>query len=258
MAVSTRPAAPTEAGRIAEAGSPAGPCLGRQRWHRLLFAHWTVPAAAIQDRLPRGLFVDTHQGEAYLGLVPFFMQRVRPRGLPPLPGLSWFLEFNLRTYVLDAHGRPGVWFYSLDCDLPLAVAVARRWFHLPYEHATMHAAVEGDTCDFTSRRRGSAAPADRFTWTAPTRGGQPAAPGSLESFLVERYRLFTARADGTPLTACVRHAPYRLHTPVVSRWSTTVAELAGFTLRGPPVSLLAADTVDVGVHPVQPVFPVAR
>ncbi len=249
---------PTDTSRAAERTAPAGPCLGYQSWHRLLFAHWKVPAAAVQSRLPRGLFVDTHRGDAYLGLVPFFMQRVRPRGLPPLPRLSWFLELNVRTYVFDAEGRAGVWFFSLDCNQSLAVATARRFFHLPYEHATMAANVTEDTCEFSSRRRGVAALSDRFVWKAPTQGGRPAAAGSLESFLVERYRLFTVRSDGTPLTAGVRHAPYRLHEPVVRRWSTTVAELAGFTLRGPPDSLLAADTVDVAIHPIRPVFAATR
>lgn len=214
--------------------------------------HWTVPAAAVQARLPRGLEVDTHRGEAYLGLVPFLMQRVRPRGLPPLPGLSWFLEFNVRTYVRDAHGRAGVWFYSLDCNQPLAVALARRWFHLPYEHASMSATVEGDTCRFWSRRDRLAGPADRFCWTAPTRGGRPAAPGSLDHFLLERYRLFTARRDGMLLTGRVRHEPYRIHVPVVTAWSTTAAAIAGFRLDGPPASVLAADPVDVDIEPVRP------
>jgi uncharacterized protein YqjF (DUF2071 family) len=243
---------PTDPARVADRTAPAGPCVGYQRWHRLLFAHWTVPAAAVQARLPPGLFVDTFAGEAYLGLVPFFMQRIRPRGLPPVPGISWFLEFNLRTYVFDEHGRPGVWFYSLDCNQALAVAVARRWFHLPYEHATMRASMDGDTCDFTSRRRDASAPADRFTWTVPAPAGNPAPVGSLEFFLAERYRFFTVRRDGAIVTACVRHAPYRLHAATATRWSTTVAGLAGFNPGGPPVSVLAADTVDVAIHPLRP------
>lgn len=224
--------------------------MGYQRWNRLLFAHWTVPAADIQSQLPAGLQVDTFAGTAYLGLVPFFMERVRPRGLPPVPGVSWFLELNLRTYVVDRAGRPGVWFFSLDCDQPLAVALGCGVFHLPYEHAAMDARLEGARCDYASRRRASRAPTDRFTWTAPQHGGRTAAPDSLEHFLVERYRLFAARPDGTLLTGLVRHAPYRLHDPVVERWSTGVARLAGFDLEGPPVSLLSAEAVDVDIHAI--------
>ncbi len=249
------PPPPTEAARAAERVAPAGPVVGTQRWNRLLFAHWVVPAADIQSRLPRGLFVDTFEGEAYLGLVPFFMERVRPRGLPAVPKLSWFLEFNLRTYVFDAYGRPGVWFFSLDCNQPIAVTLARRFFHLPYEHATMSAALAGDTCDFFSTRRGAGTNSDRFTWTSATTGGQPAAPGSLESFLVERYRLFAVDRRARLVTGSVRHAPYRLHVPRVRRWSNAVASLAGFELPGSPVSLLSADTVDVAIHPIEPAEP---
>jgi uncharacterized protein YqjF (DUF2071 family) len=253
LITSAHPPRPTDTRRATARPAPAdGPCVGYQRWNRLLFAHWTVPAAQVQATLPPGLSVDTFASEAYLGLVPFFMQRIRPRGLPPLPGLSWFLEYNLRTYVIDAHGRPGVWFYSLDCNQPLAVAIARRGFHLPYEHADMNATLTGTTCDFTSRRRGREE-TDRFTWSQPERVGRLAAPGSLEHFLVERYRLFTTDSAGRILSAKVRHAPYRLHDPEVTRWSTHVSTLAGFALSGAPVSLLAADTVDVAIYPLRPV-----
>ena len=65
------------------------------------------------------------------------MRNIRPRCLPAVPGISNFLELNLRTYVYDRAGVPGVWFYSLDANQPLAVAIARRFFHLPYQRAKM-------------------------------------------------------------------------------------------------------------------------
>ena len=109
----------------------------RQRWAGLLVLHWPIEISLIQDRLPPGLHVDTFNGQAWIGVVPFFMQRVRPTGLPPVPWLSWFLELNVRTYVHDDAGNPGVWFFSLDCNQPVAVEIARRAFHLPYQHAAM-------------------------------------------------------------------------------------------------------------------------
>src|SRR5690606_33604111 len=83
------------------------------RWHDLLFAHWRVAPAALRPLLPRGLALDLHGGDAWLGLVPFRMSGVRARCTPRLPRLSAFPECNLRTYVIHA-GRPGVWFFSLD------------------------------------------------------------------------------------------------------------------------------------------------
>ena len=112
---------PTAAQRLAARERPQGFPVMRQRWSGLLFLHWPVEISLIQKRLPPGLHVDTFDGQAWLGVVPFFMQRVRPIGLPPVPWLSWFLELNVRTYVHDDAGNPGVWFFSLDCDQPVAV-----------------------------------------------------------------------------------------------------------------------------------------
>src|SRR5260370_520901 len=106
-----------------------------QRWLHLLFLHWPVSPEIVQMTLPKGLQVDTFEGNAWVGIVPFFMQGVRPAGFISFPGISNFLELNLRTYVRDANGRPGIWFYSLDANQPLAVCLARATFALPYEFA---------------------------------------------------------------------------------------------------------------------------
>ncbi len=104
----------------------------RQSWDHLLFLHWVLSPARIQETLPPGLWVDCHDGQAYLGIVPFFMMRIRPNGLPSVPYLSHFLECNVRTYVHDEQGTPGVWFYSLDTNRWLAHWIARNFFKLPY------------------------------------------------------------------------------------------------------------------------------
>jgi uncharacterized protein YqjF (DUF2071 family) len=231
---------------------PAERCIGRQRWNHLLFAHWAVDARQVQSTLPAGLTVDTFDGVAYLGIIPFFMQRVRPAWLPPLPWISWFLELNVRTYVFDQAGRPGVWFYSLDCDQPLAVIIARRFFHLPYCHAWMSARRSGDAIDFTSQRRGAPDPPSRYAWS-PGATVTTARPDSLEFFLVERYLLFAADRAGRLFAGRVHHTPYQIHPPVVSAYSTTPARQAGFDLAGEPTSLLAARPVDVSIFPLRPV-----
>ncbi len=234
---------------------PGGRPVGHQRWNQLLFAHWPVDPAAVQATLPRGLHVDTLGGAAYLGIVPFAMERVRPAGLPPLPWVSWFLELNVRTYVYDASGRPGVWFYSLDCERALAVAIARRFFHLPYLHARMSASVHDGTIHYQCQRR-AAAGSCRYAWT-PGAASAPTTPGSLEYFLVERYLLFAADAAGRLYSGRVHHAPYRVNLPRVSECSIEPARLAGFELDGEPASVLAALPVEVSVFPLKPVTPFA-
>ena len=81
-----------------------------QRWEKLLFLHWEMDPEVIQSTLPSGLYVDNYEGKAYVGIVPFYMRGIRPRGFPAIPYLSNFLECNVRTYVHDENGVPGVWF----------------------------------------------------------------------------------------------------------------------------------------------------
>src|SRR5947209_722512 len=95
-----------------------GPWIMHMRWHELLFMHWPVRPEVLRPLIPAGLKLDTFEGEAWIGIVPFHMSNVRPRWVPPLPGLSAFPELNVRTYV-TAQGRPGVWFFSLDATSKL-------------------------------------------------------------------------------------------------------------------------------------------
>src|SRR5580704_18232680 len=117
---------------------PKRPWTMMQRWNDLLFAHWPIPAAKLEPLLPGGLQVDTFDQSAWVGVVPFWMDRIRLRGMPRIPGASRFPELNLRTYVRERHtNMAGVYFFSLDAANPAAVAVARTFFKLPYYWAHM-------------------------------------------------------------------------------------------------------------------------
>ena len=241
---------PTLEQRLALRQRPRGPAVMRQRWARILFLHWRVPAESLLPQLPAGLHLDLHEGEAWLGIVPFFMQRVRPVLAPPVPGLSSFLELNVRTYVHDAHGRPGVYFFSLDCDQPLAVEIARSFFHLRYEHATMSARKTIDLIEYEARREGR----DSSACFRYGPGGPPAeaAPGSLEFFLAERYLLYSASPDGRLFTGRVHHQPYRLRPAVCDRWSVEPARWNGLEIpHRAPDSALFVDHVDVSIFPLR-------
>lgn len=198
-----------------------GPVM-RQRWDDLFFLHWTCSAEAIQRRLPSGLTVDTFAGQAYLGVVGFRMNAVRPAFLPALPWLSYFNELNVRTYVRDASGEPGVWFFSLDCDRAPAVALARVGFGLPYEHATMSF---GPGLAQSCRRRGETGTA-RYAWSAKS-APAPTVPGTLEFHLAERYSFFSVRR-GRLVRGQVHHAPYQLSAADVPVWSALPLTWDGF------------------------------
>lgn len=240
---------PTLDQRLAVRERPPGLPVMRQRWSKLLFLHWRVDPDLLHPRLPAGLHLDLHEGQAWLGVVPFFMERIRPVGLPPVPGLSWFLELNVRTYAHDDTGTPGVWFFSLDCNQPLAVEIARHRFHLPYEHAAMQARQE-DAIHYTCRRK-SEPEAASFSYR-PDGPVSVAEPGSLEFFLAERYLLFSASPEGRLHTGRVHHPPYQLQPARCERWSTLPIHWNLIDLPdAPPESALFAEHVDVSVFPLQ-------
>jgi len=203
----------------------------RQRWDELFFLHWEYAAAAIQARLPAGLTVDTFEGKAYLGVVGFRMNAVRPPFLPALPWLSYFNELNVRTYVRDASGEPGVWFFSLDCDRSPAVAIARAGFGLPYEHAAMSF---GPGLAQSCRRRGEAETA-HYAWSALS-APQVTTPGSLEFHLAERYNFFSNKS-GRLVRGQVHHAPYQLCPADTTAWSDLPLRWDGFDVDGRPPDL---------------------
>ncbi|HZC19788.1 MAG TPA: DUF2071 domain-containing protein [Rubrobacteraceae bacterium] len=180
---------------------PRGIWVLRMRWRDLLFMHWPVPAGILRSLIPPALELDTFDGPAWLGVVPFHMEAVRPHFLPAVPGLSSFPELNLRTYVTH-EGRPGLWFFSLDAHNPLAVRLTRATYSLPYFDAEMFCEARGGQIHYRSVRTHIGAPPARFVASyRPVGGPFDSHPGSLESFLTERYCLYSAdaadRASGT-------------------------------------------------------------
>lgn len=245
---------PTQSQREALRQRPNRHAVMRQRWAGLGFFHWQVDPEVIAARLPKGLHVDTWDGAAWLGVVPFFMQKVRPTGLPAVPWLSWFLELNVRTYVYDDEGRAGVWFFSLDCNQPVAVELARRFFHLPYEHAKMRASTSTEgMIDYECQRKGESRTVTCHYPLADRKSTAAAEPGTLEWFLAERYLLFAANKHGRIFTGQVHHEPYRVAPIDTAAHTATNLPLAwdGFAIPdGPPVSALVAEAVDVGIYPL--------
>lgn len=167
--------------------------------------------AVLRPLIPPALQVDTFEGRAFVGLVPFTMRNVRPqRFLPAVPGLANFHETNVRTYVLRAGRDPGVWFFSLDAANLLAVWAARTFFHLPYYHADMDLQVDGAKVRYRSERRSGAA---RLQLSYEIGEPLPASePGTLQFFLAERYYLYTVDRQQRLLRGQVHHKPYPLHT----------------------------------------------
>lgn len=223
---------------------PERPWAMHMSWEHLAFLHWRVDADSICRQLPEGLELDCFDGSAWLGVVPFLMNRVRGRWLPEIPPTNSFLELNVRTYVV-CDGKPGVWFFSLDAASRLAVWGARTFFHLPYFNAEMKASFEARV-EYRSRRthQGEATGAFEADYE-PT--GEPfcSKTGTLEHWLTERYCLYAADESGQLGRGDVQHEPWPLQPARVEIKKNTLGDLPGLKLKGEPESVLFARRLDV-------------
>jgi len=192
--------------------------------------HWPVAASQLRDKIPAALEIDTYDGSAWVGVVPFRMTGVRVAGMPPVPGTSAFAELNVRTYV-TANGKPGVWFFSLDAASALAVAAARRWFHLPYFRAQFAlSSTEAGAIDYRCRRTHRGAPAaDLRVSYKPTGEVFHARPGSIEYFLTERYCLYASEGSRI-FRGDIDHGPWRLQPAEAQIRINTMAAASAIAL----------------------------
>lgn len=188
----------------------AGPWVLAMAWEDLAFLHWPVDPSRLRALVPAGLELETFDGSAWIGVVPFRMSGVRLRCLLPLPWISAFAELNVRTYVTRS-GKPGVWFFSLDAANPLAVRGARRTFHLPYFDARMRCERHGEEVIYASCRTHRRAPAADFAARyQPVSEATASPPGSLEHWLTERYCLYAEDGRGRLLRGEIHHRSWPL------------------------------------------------
>jgi uncharacterized protein len=227
---------------------PEVPWLMGQTWEGLLFAHWPVPPGMVRALVPLGLEVETFDGTAWLGITPFRVDALRLRGLPPAPGMSRFLELNVRTDV-TRDGKPGIWFFSLDAASRLAVEAARRAYRLPYHQARMRARRDDDI-HYGSTRIGT--PVRPYVFSARYRAtGTPAttAPGSREHFLTERYCLYAVH-DGRVHRAEIHHPPWPIQ-PAEGEIELNTMPPDGIELPEEPPLLHFAAVQDVVIWPLE-------
>jgi len=227
---------------------PTAPWVMTQTWHDLLFAHWPMTVDALAPHIPSPLQLDVFDGRAWVGVVPFRMTNVTPRGVPALPWLSAFPELNVRTYV-RLHDKPGVYFFSLDATNPIAVRTARRFFHLPYYDAEMALLHRDDAIHYRSRRK-AGPPAEFVAAYRPIAPTVEPRRGSLEHFLTERYCLYTVDRRGRPARCEVQHPPWPLQAAAAEIEVDTMASAAGLRLPDVPPLLHFSRRQDVLVWPL--------
>lgn len=240
--------------RISPTKRPPREPDGTQKWRDLLFLHYEVPVASLRALVPPSLELDLWHGKALVGVVPFAMLDVKPRWAPVVPGISHFLELNVRTYV-SVGEHPGVYFFSLEAESSVAVLAARAGWGLPYFRARMELARERDVVRYSSERLFP--PPTPARLEASYRVGPrlaDATPDSLEFFLAERYLLFTAggAASDEVKVGQVHHAPYPLHEATLLSCEQTMLSAAGLPSGCPVFSTHYSPGVDVEVFGLVP------
>ncbi len=209
------------------------PWVMTQRWNDLLFLHYQIAPEKLRDVVPQVLTLDTYQRGAWVSVTPFWLNHLRPPGIPSLPFVSQFAEINVRTYVTFG-GKPGVFFFSLDASHLSAVWGARVFYRLPYWHAAMKVKGRGGPkIDYRTKRTHGPQPAELRANYVPV--GQPAHAyaGSLEHFLTERYCLYAATRKRL-YRAEIHHLPWSLQAAAVELELNTMAQTAGIELPAAP------------------------
>ena len=227
-----------------------------QRWRDLVFLHWAYEPEVVRDAIvasmggadidPNSFELDTFDGRAWVGLIPFRMRDLRLRGLPPIPTTSNFPEINVRTYV-RSRGRPAVWFFSLDTPRLLPTAVARTAFKLPYCWARAEVTSTGTIDDAGDRV--VAASVDR-RWPAgghtriAVRAGEPVRSTdddhAFADWLTARWGLVSASRRGL-WYGPVEHEPWPLRRAEVLHLDDSLITAAGLPApEGTPHALYSA------------------
>ncbi|HZW38648.1 MAG TPA: DUF2071 domain-containing protein [Ignavibacteriaceae bacterium] len=220
-----------------------------QKWRDLLFLHWEIDPAVIQMTLPKGLYVDTFDKKAYIGITPFFLEDVRPAMLPTILKINSFREVNVRTYVFNEEGVPGVWFYSLDADQWVAVEVAKL-MQLNYKHSYIDA-VKGEisgSITYKVSRKNEPGYYDSYFEYKITGKEFFAIQGSLEFFLIERYLLYGETENKKLFSIQVNHTAYPLCVTEIPSYDDSLIKLDGLPATGrPPDHIVGSTGVDVKI-----------
>ncbi len=222
------------------------PWILHQTWSKLLFAHWPLPPSVLRPFIPAALDVDTFEGQAWIGVVPFYMSGIHFRGLPPFPTTGEFCELNVRTYVTLNGEHSGVWFFSLDAGSALVVLATRLGFHLPYFHAQMRMLTTPESIHYASYRTHRGAPEATFLGNYhPVSPVFHAEPDSLEHWLTERYALYTADRAGHIYRGDIEHPQWSLQTAELEIQTNIMTLASGITLPDVPPLLHYSERQEV-------------
>lgn len=222
------------------------PWLVAQTEADMLFLSWPVPPASIAGRIPSGLSLERFENQAWITLIPFQMEGLRARWLPPLAPFSRFAEVDCLTYVRGAVGD-GIWFFRIDAGTLLG-GVMGRLMGLPYHDSSVSLLTEGEWRHFQSEGRpgGNGLRPELRLRYRPHGPEREAPPGTLEHFVVERFVMYSRSGRGTLLQGRETRPPRRIQDCEVSLLRNTLTEAAG--VPGPGEAPLAWYCARSAIH----------
>jgi len=108
-----------------------------QEWNNAIFLHWKVELKELSKFVPSNLQIDLFDGQPWVSLVAFTMEKIRPRNFPYFSPVSNFHEINIRTYV-KSNNKTGVYFLSIEAGKKIACRISRKISKLPYRYSTIN------------------------------------------------------------------------------------------------------------------------
>lgn len=157
-----------------------------QEWNRAIFLHWRVDIEELKKFVPKEIEIDLFNGEAWVSVVAFTMEKIRPKNLPYFAPISNFDEINVRTYVKEGE-RTGVYFLSIEGGKKMSCKLAKGISELPYRYSKM----SRNTNSYNSKN-------DEFNDQLDVEfniGNQIEKKSELDVWLTERYALFQDAKD---------------------------------------------------------------
>jgi uncharacterized protein YqjF (DUF2071 family) len=199
-----------------------------QFWSDVTFVHWPVRPEAVEHLYPPGTRPDVFDGVTYVGLVPFTMRHTVVGTAVPLPYFGTFHETNVRLYSIDAAGRRGVLFLSLETARLAVVPVIRAAMGVPYTWARMRVTRCADEICYESRRRW---PRRGLRSRMRVRVGPEVAATDLEVWLTARWGAHTRKA-GRTWWMPNEHATWPLRSAEILELDDELVAAAGVEVAG--------------------------
>lgn len=157
-----------------------------QEWNNAIFLHWKVDEKELIKFVPDTLQIDLFEGNPWISLVAFSMEKIRPKYLPSFKPISNFGEINIRTYIKSNH-KTGVYFLSIEGGNKTSCKIAKGISELPYRYSKMNRTSHA----FTSKNL----PFDDSFRIEYKIGDELNTKTNLDSWLTERYALFQDSGD---------------------------------------------------------------